>query len=285
VRATLSEAMGAPAPATYAGWPLFEPIAALLTACAGPGVPDAQQLTELLRESAPHAISGAGLPVRFVLPPAEPPAYEAFVHDSGEVPTRPGDWHDFFNALAWCVWPRSKAACNAAHMREQQTRATAGLSGRGKRRDALTQFDECGIVVVSVDAEIPVLLASHEWEQAFWHCRARLLETTRFLVFGHGTWDQLRAPFFGLCAKALFRVVDPAWLALPAAARQAETDAWLAGRLRDPACLATPRDLAPLPLLGVPGVTPENACIDYYRDTRQFRPRRPASDARRRVVD
>ena len=32
--------------------------------------------------------------------------------------------------------------------------------------------------------------------------------------------------------------------------------------------------LVPLPLLGIPGLTPASECADYYRDTRQFRPRR-----------
>ena len=30
-----------------------------------------------------------------------------------------------------------------------------------------------------------------------------------------------------------------------------------------------------LALLGIPGLTPASECADYYRDTRQFRPRRP----------
>ena len=156
------------------------------------------------------------------------------------------------------------------------TGEAAGLAGRGPRRDALTQFDECGILVVSADPEVSALLAAHAWEAAFWQRRARLLATTRFLVFGHGSWDQLRAPFFGLCAKAIHRVVDPAWLALSPADRQAEADAWLAAHLADPAQPFGKASLVPLPLLGIPGLTPASECADYYRDTRQFRPRRPS---------
>lgn len=128
--------------------------------------------------------------------------------------------------------------------------------------------------MVSAGAEIPALLAAHAWEEALWNRRARLQQSTRFLVFGHGSWDQLRAPFVGLCAKALYRVVDPAWLALPAADALAETDAWLADHLATHIATLSPRSLAPLPLLGIPGVTPDNECAAYYRDTRQFRPRR-----------
>ncbi|NMG42833.1 DUF3025 domain-containing protein [Aromatoleum toluvorans] len=265
---------GPDTPAAFAARPLFEPIAALLGRFKAPTLPGTAQLDALLREVAPDAASGGERLIRFIPPPAHPFAYEEHIFATGEVPTRADDWHDFFNALAWCVWPRAKAACNILHRRERDTRIAAGLPGRGPRRDALTQFDECGIVVVSSNPEIPALLAAHEWEEVFWARRARLIETTRFLVFGHGTWDQLREPFFGLCGKALYRVVDVGWLALPAAERQAETDAWLAAQLLDAGLLRAPRELAPLPLLGIPGVTPENESVAYYRDTRQFRSKR-----------
>lgn len=265
---------GPDTPAAFAARPLFEPIAALLARFIAPALPGTAELDALLREVAPRAASGSGQPIRFILPPADALAYEEHIFKTGEVPTRPDDWHDFFNALAWCVWPRTKAACNVLHRQERDARIAAGLPGRGPRRDALTQFDECGIVVVSSDAEIPTLLAAHAWEEVFWSRRTRLIASTRFLVFGHGTWEQLREPFFGLCGKALYRIVDASWLALPATERQAETDAWLAEQLLDAGLLRAPRDVAPLPLLGIPGVTPENRSATYYRDTRQFRPKR-----------
>ena len=261
-------------PASLADRALFEPIAAWLGRFTTPGVPSHAELDALLAEVAPDARSGGDARICFVPPAGDAEGYEARIFASGEVPTRAGDWHDFFNALAWCAWPRTKAACNRLHLAELHARTAAGLPGRGPRRDALTQFDECGIVVVSTDADIPALLAAHEWEEALWTRRARLLQSTRFLVFGHGTWDQLRAPFVGLCAKALFRVVAPAWLALPAAQALAETDAWLAAHLAANIDTLTPRSLSPLPLLGIPGVTADNECAAYYRDTRQFRPHR-----------
>ena len=259
-------------PAALAGLPLFESITGLLARFPFERLPDAAALTALLAEVAPDATAGSGLPIRFTLPPAGDIAYEQLIHATGQVPTRADDWHDFFNALAWCVWPTSKAACNGLHLCEQQAREAAGLPGRGPLRDALTQFDECGIVVVSTDPQIPALLARHEGEDAFWRHRQRLDDTTRFLIFGHGSWDQLRAPFVGLCAKALYRVVEPGWLDMPDADRQRETDVWLAARLTRQAFGKA--DLFPLPLLGVPGVTPDNAAPEYYRDTRQFRPLR-----------
>jgi hypothetical protein len=37
---------------------------------------------------------------------------------------------------------------------------------------------------------------------------------------------------------------------------------------------AKPKDFHPLPLLGIPGATPDNEFSTYYDDTRQFRPLR-----------
>ena len=249
---------------------LFDPLRHWLDQL--PPRPDSAALVALAEQHPRQVASGQR--IRFVPPQDDGKAYECRIWERGEVETRPDNWHDFFNALAWCAWPRTKAACNRLHLAELHARTAAGLPGRGPRRDALTQFDECGIVVVSSDADIPALLAAHAWEEALWTRRARLLQTTRFLVFGHGTWDQLRAPFVGLCAKALYRVVDPAWLALPAAQALAETDAWLAAHLAAAIGDFSPRSLAPLPLLGIPGVTPDSESAEYYRDTRQFRPQR-----------
>lgn len=259
-------------PAQLAGRLLFEPIAGLLARFPGACLPSAAALSALLGEVAPEAVNGAGEGIRFTLPPADLHAYEAHIHATGAVPTRPDDWHDFFNALAWCVWPRSKAACNGLHLQQLAQRQLEGLSGRGPLRDALTQFDECGIVVVSADPAIPALLMEHRWEEALWTRRQQLIESTRFLVFGHGSWDSLRAPFFGLCAKALYRVVDADWLNLSETARQRDTDAWLAAHLASGQF--SKAELHPLPLLGIPGVSAANNCAEYYRDPRQFRPSR-----------
>jgi hypothetical protein len=262
------------APADLAGKRLFETIDRCLARFNGPGLPGMRQLEALLDEFAPNACSGSGAPIRFTLPNSDTPAYEMQIFNTGKVPTRANDWHDFFNALAWCMWPQAKAACNTRHRAEIEARDTDRLSGRGACRDALTQFDECGVVVVSTDPTIPALLKAHEWETVFWRRRSQLNETTRFLVFGHAAWDQLRQPFLGLCGKAIYRVVDEAWLDLAQPAQQAECDAWLAAQLRNAAFIRNPRDLAPLPLLGIPGVTADNERPDYYRDVRQFRPLR-----------
>jgi hypothetical protein len=254
--------------------PLFDPVRALLGRFDLDTPPDHQALNAFAGEFDPELNTASGHPIRFGPPQPSNDGYETRIAASGIVPTRPDDWHDFFNALAWCVWPRSKATLNALHLQAIAERERAGLAGRGRQRDALTQFDECGVLVVTSEPGIATALAGHEWHDVFWRQRTRLAGTTRFLVFGHASWDQLRAPFFGLCAKAIYRVVARDWFGLAASVQRAEADAWLAAEFRRRGEALDPRDYSPLPLMGIPGVTPESEREAYYLDTRQFRPRR-----------
>ena len=64
-------------------------------------------------------------------------------------------------------------------------------------------------------------------------------------------------------------------LSLPTAALNAAVDARLAAELAGGA-YRRPRDFQPLPLLGIPGVTPASEDPGYYDDTWQFRPGRRA---------
>lgn len=262
------------APADLIGRPLFWPLAHLLGAYPH-ALPDAPSLNAALRRHVPGLLVGAGHDLSFVAPEAcaEPDAgYEARIHRHGQVLTRSDNWHDFFNALVWLAFPLAKAALSRRHMASLAEQAQAGSRERGRLRDALTQFDECGIAVLASDGSLLEALRQHRWQEVFWLRRAELAEKMRFVVFGHGSYDQLRAPFFGLCAKAVYLEVAPDWLARPWPQQAADLDGRLADWLsRD---VGQPADLKPLPLLGIPSVTPDNQTADYYADTRQFRPLR-----------
>lgn len=265
-------------PADLAPRQLFEPYRQWLREFAA-GLPSIAQLNHLLTSHHPGLRTASGLPVRFALLASRDEAdagYEARIHAHGTVETRPDNWHDLFNALVWLAFPQAKAAISQGHA--QALTEQNDQRQRGPRRDALTQFDECGVAVVSSRPELLELLRSHAWREAFWQRRAELERHTRFVVFGHGTLDQLRAPFFGLCAKAVYFEAAPDWLEQPEASQMADLDRRLAEWLGQ--SLTQPKDLKPLPLLGIPGVTPENAFADYYDDTRQFRPMRRQADGR-----
>ena len=261
---------------TLAAHLLFEPISDWLRLFGGDAPPDVARLNAVLAGLATPPSAASGAPLRFVVPEPQTAGYEERVHAQGEVETRAGNWHDFFNALAWLAYPQTKRTLNSRHHAALQAQCAAGRGERGPVRDAVTQFDECGIVVASASMALIELLRAHAWKELFWQRRAQLAREMRFFVFGHATWDALRAPFVGLTAKAVILETEAPWLAKPIPQQVADIDTRLAALFGQPAAFARPRDFQPLPLLGIPGVTAENADPAYYDDTRQFRPQRVA---------
>ena len=99
-----------------AEWPtaggLFAPLTLLLPSF--PATPALPLLEPLLSQRTILTQSGQAL--RFAAPPNDGLAYEQRIWQNGVVATRPGCWHDFFNALVWLSFPRSKAVLNARHV-------------------------------------------------------------------------------------------------------------------------------------------------------------------------
>ena len=248
----------------------LHPLSAFLQPWLADGTPDLLRLNAMARERG--LVTGGGVALRFVEPAGGPDGYEERAFLVGEIATRPGNRHDLLNALIWLAWPQAKAALNRRHHAALTGMRHAGRSERGALRDALTQFDECGVVVAGSSPDLWQGLCAHRWREVFVERREELLRSTRFLVFGHASHDALAAPFAGLCGKALFIAVDAAWLELPAADARSALDAVLA--MRFDTGEFSPRDWQPLPLLGIPGATADNEQPDYYDDTRQFRPPR-----------
>lgn len=216
--------------------------------------------------------TGNGVALSFVPPPDDAAGYEERAYLTGEVATRCGNRHDLFNALIWLAFPRSKAALNRRHMAALNEARKGGSTVRGPLRDALTQFDECGVIVAGCRPDLWQALCAHRWRDVFVERRDELQRSTRLMVFGHASHDALAAPYVGLCGKALFVEVDAAWLNLAATEALAGLDVRLAA-LFDSRNFS-PRDWQPLPLLGIPGATADNERPEYYEDTRQFRPAR-----------
>ena len=250
--------------------PLFAPLRPWLERL--PPAPDTRALAALADEL--PVTTDSGQRIRFAPPVEDGQAYECRIWERGEVETRPDNWHDFFNGLVWLAFPRTKIAITRAHVAAfRPTQA----DGRGPVRDGLTHFDECGVVVLASDPGLLDLLTAFDWKTLFVERRADVIAHMRFVVFGHATYEQLLQPFRGLTAKALLFAVDAATVALPPAELTPRVDALLAARIareflgeRPP----RPRDLQPVPLLGIPGVTADNEDPAYYDDTWQFRPGR-----------
>ncbi|CAM5212301.1 hypothetical protein ALON55S_02729 [Alishewanella longhuensis] len=81
-------------------------------------------------------------------------------------PTRAENWHDFFGALIWCLFPKTKALLNQLHMAEI---AEHGQQQRSKLRNKLTLLDECGVLVCLEPEQLAhaELLRQHQWQQSF----------------------------------------------------------------------------------------------------------------------
>jgi len=179
----------------------------------------------------------SGQPVRFVPPGTKDLYYEIRVFETGRVETRPDSLHDYFNALAWLAFPRTKARINAMHAAEIPREG----GRRGRLRDLLTIFDEGGAVVHCDDPALVSLLSAERWQELFWENRDRVLSGMRIRVIGHAVLENALEPWPGIACKT---IVVPAGADTDAAAH-----AWLDAL--EPG--ATPRDMAPLPIYGLPG--------------------------------
>lgn len=203
-----------------------------------------------------------GLPLRFVAPDGRLSArdYETHILNTGQVPTRADAWHDVLNALVWLRFPRFKAALNAAHG-EAIARETD--SRRGRRRDALTVLDESGVWVISRDPALPELLAGRAWRTLFWEARARVEHDMCFVVVGHALLEKALAPYPSMTGKCLTLTQD-----------SLDPDAADALAVKALEAVDTPRQLAPLPIQGIPGWDAANGCAAYYANEAIFRPAR-----------
>ena len=195
--------------------------------------------------------------MRFVPPGAKDAYYEIKVYETGRVETRPDSLHDFFNALAWLAFPRTKARINAMHAAEIPREG----GQRGPLRDLLTIFDEGGAMVKCDDPELVSLLKNFQWKELFWDRRAQVRAAMRIVVLGHAVLEQALEPWPGVTCKAI--MVQAA--ADPDAAALAWLDQLPPG--------ASPRIMSPLPVFGFPGWLPQDEA--FYDDTRYFRPLRP----------
>ena len=284
---------------------MFDPLRAH-AAVFGPDWPALETLQRLLDGGGALVRNADGLPLRLVPPArrtgAPEDSYEARVFLRGELEVRERNWHDLMNVLVWRIFPAAKAALNARHFAEQRRQ---GPGNRGPAQDALTLFDEGGIVIVSGDDGLLDLLRAFRWKELFWRRRDEVRSCMRFFVFGHALYEKALVPFTGITARAILlrgriRMNDTAPdvgeydgtcppISLPVlTARECEPDTRppgllpgldgrVASRIENPETFSRTRDLAPVPVLGVPGWCAENEREEYYDNPDYFRPGRRGS--------
>jgi len=157
--------------------------------------------------------------------------------------------------------------------------AREGGEARGPVRDALTLFDESGVIVASIDAGLSELLTGFQWKPLFWERRGEVVGGMRFHLFGHALYEKALRPYKGITGKCVILDMSERELDLPLPQQLAALDGRLARMLAELHSLDTPEAYAPLPVLGVPGWSPDNEYERYYDDSQQFRPGRRQAEA------
>lgn len=211
-----------------------------------------------------------GLPVCFVPQDCLPPgvAYEAFIGETGQVPSR-DNLHDFFNALMWLHFPQTKVRLNALQAAEIARNGGVAAT-RGKIRDAATIFDENAAIVVYRDPEFAAALRSHDWKTVFTAPHVRFGREWDVQLFGHALLEKLVMPYKAATAHALLVCADDEFFLRSEEGKCGWIDdaasTFLAGGF-------TTAMLTPLPVAGVPGWWPGQDTA-FYEDVSVFRPLR-----------
>ena len=107
----------------------------------------------------------------------------------------------------------------------------------------------------------------------FWRRRPEVLQSMRFYLFGHALYEKALAPFAGVTGRGVIFEVAEKFLGMPLAQQLAELDARLAKTIDDATRFTATRELAPVPVLGVPGWCADNEREAYYENPAYFRAR------------
>jgi hypothetical protein len=195
-------------------------------------------------------------------------SYEDRIYTSGQISTRRDSWHDLFNALVWLRFPKIKAAINNLHFQAQST-----PHGRGRLRDALTLFDECGVLVISSNEELLSAIGKRDWHSIFQvHTQAWGSEIT-LATFGHAMLEKYLTPYKSMTANALLVKIPAKAASMPRDQLLGVLDLEIARKILEKGILNSPTRLTPLPLAGVPDwIFPTPQTNEFYTDMNVFRP-------------
>ena len=194
--------------------------------------------------------------------------YEPRIYLKNELQTREDNWHDFFNAMVWLTFPETKTTLNKLHYFEAQHRPPG--SNRGQLENAITLFDECGIIIFSDKPELLECIRKHEWQELFIKHRGNFPAHIQCIVFGHAIYEKSLDPYIGMTCQALLIESDPI-IQENQEQEIAEIDTlvaglWAGGKIKS-TC-----DLFPFPVLGVPGWYKDNEKASFYENSDYFRP-------------
>jgi Protein of unknown function (DUF3025) len=222
-------------------------------------------------------------------------AYEPGIFETGQVPCRTVEGgfslvqerHDFYNALVWLMFPKSKARLNQLSMHaldalkadksQRADQATgnhvSSAAHRGPLRDAITVFDENALLLLCCDSQLTDLLAAMQWHDLLLSRRAQWqgAETIVPVCFGHALLQKLETPYKAITGHS-FVLSMTAYQLMASRNDAGLIDAILCEQLTKEVLIAKP--FLPLPVLGIPDWSYENQDTKYYDDPQVFRKRK-----------
>lgn len=219
--------------------------------------------------------------------PDEKRYYETIISEDNVVPTREDSWHDLFNALIWLQFPKTKQLLNTLHIEDIKA---VGANPRTPRRNRITHFDECGVVLAvehtkesTAQSNIDISqwlddLAHHKWQNVFVEHREVWHQWITPFVFGHANLEMMLNPFIGLTGKWLAVAVPEGFHKQSPWQQRAILDDAMVDRIDKLGCFQHSPLLKPLPLLGVPTWC-DNQTSEFYQNTEYFRPLRENAKA------
>ncbi|MFK8067211.1 MAG: DUF3025 domain-containing protein [Gammaproteobacteria bacterium] len=201
--------------------------------------------------------------------------YEEHIFSSGKIPTRDKNWHDFFNAQVWLQFPETKAVLNAQHVEEiKKHERNINKKNRTGKRDALTLFDESGVIFVTDKVQVIEDLRSHQWKELFIQKRQQWWESISVYIFGHGLYEKAFSPYVGMTGNAMPIIVEESFFDQERSKQIKVLDQKISQGIQSQKILETSSNLNPLPLLGIPGWWKENENESFYDNKNYFRPKR-----------
>ena len=242
--------------------------------------PTLKDLQHYLDQSNNLIYTRSHLPLTIV-PQGEPPEqfsdeYEPRIYLKGELQTRQNSWHDFFQVLIWKIFPKTKAAINELHFNaiKERLQSTNNRKRRSVLENMLTQFDECGGIVISPDTDLLLLVSKFDWKTLFWEKRAQTAQRLKCIVFGHAIYEKAVSPYIGMTSHCVLLTVPEKVFSAANELLVEYLDTRLESYFSDNAGIQSPQDLSPFPLLGLPGWHPDNEHENFYENKDYFRPGR-----------
>jgi Protein of unknown function (DUF3025) len=98
-----------------------------------------------------------------------------------------------------------------------------------------------------------------------------VIASMKFFLFGHAIYEKALHPFTGVTGRAVIFSVDADFFAGALEQRLQMLDEKLADYLSNPQQFNRTAELAPVPVLGVPGWNAENERESYYENEAYFR--------------